>query len=171
MHSPSPPLCTVLPVPQARPTNMAPHSFLLRFVPLCKIRPNSCASNEVHFRKVEFARCQLTFFGKGLRYRLGFHGANNRHGIRLHGSLTTKAMTKAKAKVPRVRHGSHQTPKEKVSPELNPSCLELGVRKKVFPFYAVFETPSYAAPLCRMPLRGVPPQSRCTFGFSVPICI
>ena len=46
MHSPSPPLCTVLPMPQARPTNMAPHSFLLRFAPLCKIRPNSCASHE-----------------------------------------------------------------------------------------------------------------------------
>ena len=34
--------------PRLGPKNMAPHSFLLRFVPLCKIRPNSCASHEVY---------------------------------------------------------------------------------------------------------------------------
>jgi hypothetical protein len=56
-------------------------------------------------------------------------------------------------------------------PEMNPSCLELGVRKNMFPVYVAFETPSYTSPLCRKPLRGVLPQSRCTFGFSVPICI
>ena len=56
-------------------------------------------------------------------------------------------------------------------PEMNPSCLELGVRKNIFPVYVAFETPSYTSPLCRKPLRGVLPQSRCTFGFSVPICI
>ena len=31
--------------------------------------------------------------------------------------------------------------------------------EKVFPFYVVFETPSYMSRLCRKPLRGVPPQS------------
>ena len=56
-------------------------------------------------------------------------------------------------------------------PEMNPSCLELGVRKNMFPVYVAFETPSYTSPLCRKPLRGVLPQSRCAFGFSVPICI
>ena len=43
--------------------------------------------------------------------------------------------------------------------------------EKVFPFYVVFETPSYMSRLCRTPLRGVPPQSHCTSGFSVPIGI
>ena len=43
--------------------------------------------------------------------------------------------------------------------------------EKVFPFYVVFETPSYMSRLCRKSLRGVPPQSHCTSGFSVPICI
>ena len=43
--------------------------------------------------------------------------------------------------------------------------------EKVFPFYVVFETPSYMSRLCRKPLRGVPPQSHCTSGFSVPIGI
>ena len=56
-------------------------------------------------------------------------------------------------------------------PEMNPSCLELGVRKNMFPVYVVFETPSYMSRLCRKPLRGVPPQSHCTSGFSVPIGI
>ena len=43
--------------------------------------------------------------------------------------------------------------------------------EKVFPFYVVSETPSYMSRLCRKPLRGVPPQSHCTSGFSVPIGI
>ena len=38
-------------------------------------------------------------------------------------------------------------------PEMNPSCLELGVRKNMFPVYVAFETPSYTSPLCRKPLR------------------
>ena len=43
--------------------------------------------------------------------------------------------------------------------------------EKVFPFYVVSETPSYMSRLCRKPLGGVPPQSHCTSGFSVPIGI
>ena len=38
-------------------------------------------------------------------------------------------------------------------PEMNPSCLELGVRKNMFPVYVAFEAPSYTSPLCRKPLR------------------
>ena len=43
--------------------------------------------------------------------------------------------------------------------------------EKAFPFYVVFETPSYMSRLCRKPLRGVSPQSYCTSGFSVIVCI
>ena len=45
-----------------------------------------------------------------------------------------------------------------------------GAEKNVS-LYVVFETLSYMSRLCRKPLRGFPPQSHCTCGFSVPIGI
>ena len=39
-----------------------------------------------------------------------------------------------------------------------------GAEKHV-PFLCGFWNPFYTSPLCRKPLRGVPPQSRCTSGF------